>query len=181
MSYKPFITTDDIGILQMYQNKSMSVKDIALLFKLSISTVRRRLIQHIKMRTGLETRRLRGDDIGSHLRGKSRILSQTHKNAMKKGAISRWDRDAVGHTLKKSSGYLVVTRGINKSRQYHQVVYEGYYNIKISPDQVVHHINGNKLDNRIENLQLLTKEEHSSLHAKINYQKRIKNEKGQFV
>ena len=31
---------------------------------------------------------------------------------------------------------------------------------------VVHHINGNKQDNRIENLQLMTKSEHVSLHLR---------------
>ena len=33
-------------------------------------------------------------------------------------------------------------------------------------NEVVHHINKNKQDNRLENLQLLTVQEHCSLHSK---------------
>jgi len=32
---------------------------------------------------------------------------------------------------------------------------------------VIHHINGNRTDNRLENLQLMTRSEHASLHAKF--------------
>ena len=36
---------------------------------------------------------------------------------------------------------------------------------KLPPDMVVHHINGNKTDNRPENLEIMTRAEHTRLHA----------------
>lgn len=37
----------------------------------------------------------------------------------------------------------------------------------LSPNYDVHHINQNKLDNRVENLMVLTRSEHKKLHHKI--------------
>lgn len=58
-------------------------------------------------------------------------------------------------------------RGTRNYMYEHIIVMEKHIGRYLEPGEVVHHINGNKIDNRIENLLLLTNSEHIALHAKL--------------
>jgi len=53
-----------------------------------------------------------------------------------------------------------------KEMHVHDMVMELHIGRRLSPTECVHHLNGNKLDNRLENLELMTHSLHSSVHMK---------------
>lgn len=81
---------------------------------------------------------------------KGKMQRNTHKTYMENGYICHY------------------VNGYNKKGnvKQHRLVMENHLGRRLSENEVVHHKNGDKTDNSIDNLEVMTRSEHNSLHRK---------------
>ena len=70
----------------------------------------------------------------------------------------------IGRT-KHSSGYIVRTGG-KKIQLEHRMLVEQFLGRSLTRHEIVHHVNGDKEDNRLENLRIMSQREHVMLHQR---------------
>lgn len=65
---------------------------------------------------------------------------------------------------KTKAGYIQIYVPYNKVGLQHRIIMEKYLGRKLSINEVVHHKNGIKHDNRIENLEIMARSTHQATH-----------------
>ena len=103
----------------------------------------------------------------------------THHNIQSFDIAPHWK----GGRVINSGGYVLIyspNHPFHDAQKYvreHRLVMEKHLKRYLEPSEVVHHINGDKKDNRIENLELLT----SNIHGVLHYQNRRIDKLGRFI
>lgn len=158
----------DIETLARRYREGFSLPQISREFSIPITRVRTSLLLHgVELRTRSEGTRLAANQgrLGASLKGESRTFSDEHKLHISQSRAAWGELNSCG-TSKKKCGYVVYTRGPNKGRFVHTLIMEERIGRRILPDEVIHHIDGNRSNNSIDNLALMTKSAHSRLHRR---------------
>lgn len=140
---------------QMYVVEELSTTDLSKITGYSPSHVRRLLERFgIKKRTrteGLQTE-------GSRLKRKDSMSGKLVGELNPAFIRGYWA--SAGHYYKSERGRCIPV---------HRQVAERLAGRQLDPDEVVHHINGNGMDNRPENLRIMTRSQHSTIHNNIRW------------
>ncbi|UNM95902.1 HNH endonuclease [Ignatzschineria rhizosphaerae] len=101
--------------------------------------------------------------ISRPLKGQTRIFSQEWKDNIRKGKLELGRLTANG-TRVNSNGYAEFTRGKFKGELVHRTVMSNWIGRELFSDEIVHHIDRDKLNNDIDNLALLSESGHGRIH-----------------
>ena len=164
----------------LYVDELKSIKEISREISVPLSTVRFWLIEYGLLRSKADAIRLakKQGKFSSPTNGQKRVFTEQWKENIATARRRIMAGKAKG-VSKKPNGYLEHTTGENKGRSVHVALMENVIGRRILREEVVHHIDHNRSNNALENLQLMTRAKHASLHAKENINRRERNANGQ--
>jgi len=167
-------------ILALY-GQGMSLPDVAEKVGKGMSTVRYHVKKAGILRTRTEGIRGSGHKISKALKGKERgPMSEETKNKLRHSALERNDLSAKGYRT-TSQGYNEFTRGPHKGQMVHRVITECALGRPLEYNEVVHHIDGNKTNNNLDNLKVMDSVEHIKFHREQDHNMRRRESNGRFA
>ena len=148
-----------------------NIKEIAKLYNLAVGTIFNYLkFYNIPTRETMtiETRmKISNTCKGKPSKLKGRPLSEKHRDN-----ISKSKRVGVGSKSITSTGYIRIYFPEHPKADAfgyileHDLIMECYLGRWLKENETVHHINGDRKDNRLKNLKLMTRSEHTKYHRK---------------
>lgn len=106
-------------------------------------------------------------------------FSETWRSNISKAKKSTYNgMNGYGHTKPHCRGYILAYAPLHPNAHKdgyimeHTVIMERHIGRQLKDNEVVHHINHKRDDNRIENLLLMDKKEHQSMHMHIRNNQR---------
>lgn len=145
----------------------LSTRQVAIALGLNMSAARKAIIAGgVKMRsTGFLTEEGKAS-IQKSGRARKGIKRTAEQCATIAKARKLWGEENSVGTSVKPNGYVEFTRGPNKFRSVHVVLMEERIGRALIDDEIVHHIDGDKSNNNINNLALMTRSAHARLHRR---------------
>lgn len=176
--------TDD-QLRDMYWNQHMSGREIAALLGCTPAAVSMRMksagikARHASEYPPTEKQRAAWRENGHKLGISERSREAREKiSRANKGRRKRDDYEFGGHEKKRPDGYIKVYSPDHPHAtadgyvMKHVLVMERHIGRYLTSDEVVHHVNHIRSDNRLDNLRLMTKHDHASMHMRERHEAR---------
>lgn len=167
-------------LIREYFEREMTMKEIAQAHGIAVGTVYNWFKRYgIKPRPAHQVRPGRKEEVRAKMRGrtsptKGKHISKERIEILRQCHLGKFKRKTEygGHKKVRCDGYIAVycpgAHGATKEgyKMEHILVAEKMLGRYLADNEVVHHINHNRQDNRPENLAVMTASEHMSLHMK---------------
>lgn len=170
------------NVMEALYKKEYSIQDISKILNMSVGKIYKYMkIYNITTRKELSNKakiQISKANTGRPSGNKGKKMSEETKNKISRIRKEKYGV-GIGHKKKRKDGYISVyfpSHPKSNKEGYimeHDLIMECYIGRWLKDDEIVHHINHNRSDNRIENLKLMTFKEHARMHLL----ERIKNKK----
>ena len=176
------MNVDKQQLYNLYIVENKTIKEVSQIMNIAVGTVYNYLNKYeIKTRKRSDYPYSMSLEHKEKLRkiNKGKIVSEETRKKISKSKTFR-GKGKIGHKKQRKDGYIYIYYPDYPSStkdgfvMEHVYIVEQYIGRRLKKDEVVHHKNHIRNDNRIENLQLMTFKQHASLHMKERWEAKKK-------
>lgn len=172
------LTSEQVEAFKEAYLGGMSIHAVATKFGVSVGAVYNHLNAAGIVRTGSEQFKYTTWHISDECRERCREMGVKYGAKNVRKAIEARRIHGTGHKKLRDDGYIATYYPDHPDANRegyvmeHRLVMERFLGRRLEKDEVVHHINEVRTDNRIENLMLMTPSAHMSYHSKKRHAER---------